>query len=74
MVAHQSLVYLWQASMLVFDTMGLSGVAQRYLTALAFLTSAGNAFTVTVPGHGSFAGTTVSQYLTKRPLPVTVDA
>ena len=74
MVAQQSLVYLWQASVLVFDTMGLSGVAQRYLTALAFLTSAGNAFTVTVPGHGSFAGTTVSQYLTKRPLPVTVDA
>ena len=56
------------------DNMGFTGVAQRYLTAFAVLASAGSASTVTLPGYGSFSGTTVSQYLTKRPLPATVDA
>ncbi|KAF3009529.1 hypothetical protein E8E13_004713 [Curvularia kusanoi] len=54
--------------------MGLTDIAQRYIPVLAVLTSAGSASIVTVPGHGSFAGTTVSQYLTQRPLPATVDA
>ena len=61
-------------SIYYLDNMGFTGVAQRYLAALAVLTSAGSASTVTLPGYGSFAGTTISQYLTKRPLPATVDA
>ena len=54
--------------------MGLTGIAQHYFTAFAVLLSAGSASTVTLPGYGSFTGTTVSQYLTKRPLPETVDS
>lgn len=69
-----SLATLWSVTDFSLDSMGLAGVAQRYLTALAVFTSAGSASIVTLPGHGSFAGTTVSQYLTKRPLPATVDA
>ncbi|XPT03531.1 hypothetical protein M3J09_012622 [Ascochyta lentis] len=65
---------LLQCSVLQLDVMGLANVAQRYLTAFAVLTTAGSASTVSLPGYGSFAGTTVSQYLTKRPLPATVDA
>lgn len=57
-----------------FDKMGLLGIAQRYLTVFAVFTSAGSASTISLPGYGNFAGTTVSQYLTKRPLPATVDA
>lgn len=60
--------------LLYLDNMGLAGVTQRYLAAFAILTGAGSASTITLPGYGSFAGTTVSQYLTKRPLPATVDA
>lgn len=74
MLDYQSLASFWKASVLCLDIMGLIDVAQRYLTALAFFTSAGTASIVTVPGHGSFAGTSVSEYLTKRPLPATVDA
>jgi acetylcholinesterase len=54
--------------------MGLTSVAQRYLTTLAILATTGSASTVTLPGYGSFTGTTVSQYLTERPLPASVDA
>lgn len=56
------------------DIMGITGVAQRYLAAFAIFTSAGSASVVTLPGYGSFAGTSVSQYLTKRALPESVDA
>lgn len=65
---------LLQASTYCCENMGLAGVAQRYLTAFAVLTSAGSASTVTLPGYGSFAGTSVDQYLTKRTLPEAVDA
>lgn len=74
MHAFSRLAILWQISSLHLDIMGLPSVAQRYLAALAVFTSVSSAFVVTLPGHGSFAGTTVSQYLTKRPLPVPVDA
>ncbi len=70
----QSPQILLQASVTHTDTMGFTGVAQRYLAAFAILTTAGSASTVTLPGYGSFAGTTVSEYLTKRALPETVDA
>ncbi|KAJ4340956.1 hypothetical protein N0V95_007358 [Ascochyta clinopodiicola] len=65
---------LLQFSSFQLDIMGLTSVAQRYLTALAVFTTAGSASTITLPGYGSFDGTTVSQYLTKRALPATVDA
>jgi acetylcholinesterase len=74
MLVPQCLEHLLRASVLHLDIMGLTSVAQRYLTAFAVLTSAGSASTVTLPGYGSFVGTTVNQYLTKRPLPATVDA
>lgn len=57
------------------DNMGFTSVARYYLMAFAIITSsAGNAYTVTLPGYGSFTGTTVSQYLTERPLPAEVHA
>lgn len=68
------LEHLLRASVLHLDIMGLGGIAQRYLTAFAVLTGAGSASTVTLPGYGSFVGTTIGEYLTKRPLPATVDA
>lgn len=74
MLVSQFLESLLQSSVLHLDIMGLTIVAQRCLTAFAVLAGAGSASTVTLPGYGSFTGTTVSQYLTKRPLPATVDA
>lgn len=65
---------LLQASVFYLDMMGLTGITQRYLAAFAVLTSASGASTVKLPGYGSFAGTTVSEYLTKRALPKPVDA
>jgi acetylcholinesterase len=52
------------------------GFLNSYLAAFTVLTSLTNArdTTVTLSGYGSFVGTTVSQYLTKRPLPAPVDA
>lgn len=55
-------------------------MAQRILTTFTLLTSLSsvtaisNSSTVTLPGYGSFIGTTVSQTLTKKPLPKPVDA
>lgn len=69
-----SLENLSRSSLLRFGIMGLTAAAQRYLAAFAVLTNAGSASTITLPGYGSFAGTTVNQYLTKRPLPATVEA
>lgn len=74
MLAFPILDSLFQVSNFYLEIMGFTGVAQRYLTAFTVLTSAGSASTVTLPGYGSFAGTTVSQYLTKRALPEPVDA
>ncbi|EKG16480.1 Carboxylesterase type B [Macrophomina phaseolina MS6] len=57
--------------------MGLFGAFQRYLTTFAVLTSLSAAEIapgVTLPGYGSFVGTSVSQTLTKKPLPATVNA
>ncbi|KAF1849099.1 alpha/beta-hydrolase [Cucurbitaria berberidis CBS 394.84] len=57
--------------------MGLPGAIQRSLTALAILTSltsVGASLQVTLPGYGSFVGTTVTQTLTKQLLPATVNA
>lgn len=59
------------------DAMGLFGAFQRYLTTFAVLTSLSAAEIapgVTLPGYGSFVGTSVSQTLTKKPLPATVNA
>jgi acetylcholinesterase len=61
---------------LLSTSTNVMGFLNSYLatfTALASLTVAGNT-TVTLPGHGSFAGTTINHYLTKRLLPVPVDA
>jgi acetylcholinesterase len=63
----------WSSSHYIIN-MGFAGIAQHYLAAFAILANAGSASTVILPGYGSFIGTTVSQYLTKRPLPATVDA
>ncbi|KAH6639061.1 acetylcholinesterase precursor [Boeremia exigua] len=74
MLVLHNLQSLLRTSTLYSDIMGLTGVAQRYLATFAVLTGAGSASTVTLPGYGSFAGTTVSEYLTKRALPAAVDA
>ena len=58
--------------------MGHTSMAQRLLTTFAVLTSVTATYNtssqVTLPGYGTFAGTTVSQTLTKKPLPRAVDA
>jgi hypothetical protein len=60
--------------------MGQHNMAQRLLTTVTLLTSLSgvsasyNTSEVTLPGYGTFLGTTVSQTLTKKPLPRTVDA
>jgi carboxylesterase type B len=60
--------------------MGQSTMAQRLLTTFTLLTSlsgvtaTSNTSTVTLPGYGTFLGTTVSQTLTKKSLPRPVDA
>jgi len=62
--------------------MGHTSMAQRLLTSLALLTTSVSSVTatyntssaVTLPGYGTFVGTTVSQTLTKKPLPRAVDA
>lgn len=50
---------------------------QRTLATLVWLSSLAStqgASSVTLPGYGSFVGTTISQTLTKKPLPQPVDA
>ncbi|EOD44483.1 putative para-nitrobenzyl esterase protein [Neofusicoccum parvum UCRNP2] len=57
--------------------MGLLGAVQHYFAAFAVLSTLSAAEIapgVTLPGYGSFSGTTVSQTLTKKPLPATVNA
>ncbi|CAN9141115.1 hypothetical protein AA0119_g3025 [Alternaria tenuissima] len=60
--------------------MGQHNMAQRLLTTVTLLTSLSgvsasyNTSEVTLPGYGTFLGTTVSQTLTKKPLPRAVDA
>jgi acetylcholinesterase len=57
--------------------MGLLGACQRLALASAVLSNlpATNAIeAVTLPGYGSFVGTTVNQTLTKKALPAPVDA
>jgi acetylcholinesterase len=61
---------------LLSTSTNIMGFLNSYLatfTALASLSIAGNT-TVTLPGYGSFAGTTISRYLTNRLLPAPVDA
>ncbi|OJD30584.1 para-nitrobenzyl esterase [Diplodia corticola] len=54
---------------------GFVRTAQHYLAAFAAFSSLSAAApAVTLPGYGSFVGTTVAQTLTKKPLPATVDA
>lgn len=55
------------------NAMGFLSSYLATFTALASLAAAGNT-TVTLPGYGSFSGTTINHYLTKRPLPAPVDA
>jgi acetylcholinesterase len=57
--------------------MGLLGACQRLALASAVLSSLPSTHAieaVTLPGYGSFAGTTVNQTLTKKALPAPVDA
>jgi len=62
--------------------MGHTSMAQRLLTSFALLTTGVSSVSaayntssaVTLPGYGTFVGTTVSQTLTKKPLPRAVDA
>ena len=62
--------------------MGHTSMAQRLLTSFALLTTSVSSVSaayntssvVTLPGYGTFVGTTVSQTLTKKPLPRAVDA
>ncbi|GME29227.1 Carboxylesterase type B [Neofusicoccum parvum] len=57
--------------------MGLLSAVQHYFAAFAVLSTLSAAEIapgVTLPGYGSFSGTTVSQTLTKKPLPATVNA
>ncbi|KAF2644006.1 alpha/beta-hydrolase [Massarina eburnea CBS 473.64] len=59
------------------DAMGLTGLVQRFVAAFAVLTTLSSteaAHSVTLSGYGSFVGTTISQTLTKKSLPATVDA
>lgn len=59
---------------------GHSNMVQRVISVLAVVTSLSGVTAtygtseVTLPGYGSFVGTTVSQTLTKKPLPAPVDA
>lgn len=54
---------------------GLVRTAQHYLAAFAAFSAVSSAAPgVTLPGYGSFVGTTVGQTLTKKPLPAAVDA
>jgi acetylcholinesterase len=61
--------------------MGPTSMAQRLLTTFTLLASLSSVIAtystsseVTLPGYGTFLGTTVSQTLTKKPLPRSVDA
>jgi acetylcholinesterase len=62
------------------DAMSPFNMVQRVLSAFTVLTSLASATAthsgheVTLPGYGSFIGTTINQTLTKKSLPVTVDA
>jgi hypothetical protein len=60
--------------------MGQVNMTQRLLTTFALLTSLSSVIAtnktseITLPGYGTFLGTTVSQTLTRKPLPRPVDA
>jgi acetylcholinesterase len=60
--------------------MGSLHIVQRVITTFTVLTSLSSVTAtystseVTLPGYGSFVGTSISQTLTKKPLPETVDA
>ncbi|KAF1962371.1 acetylcholinesterase precursor [Byssothecium circinans] len=73
--------FLDTAALLSFsDAMGISCLVQRFVGALAVFSAlpfnlVGHGVSrVTLSGYGSFVGTTISQTLTKNPLPATVDA
>lgn len=64
-------------SQLYVSVMTRLTMAQKTLTTLVWLSSVAStqaAPQVTLPGYGSFVGTTISQTLTKKPLPKPVDA
>ncbi|KAI8939169.1 hypothetical protein NX059_005001 [Plenodomus lindquistii] len=54
--------------------MGIFNAAQRVLATLAICTSVQASHEVLLPGYGRFVGTTISQTLTNKSLPATVDA
>ncbi|KAL1646098.1 hypothetical protein SLS58_003518 [Diplodia intermedia] len=63
------------AERLASNMPGFVRTAQHYLAAFATFSSLSAATPgVTLPGYGSFVGTTVGQTLTKKPLPAAVDA
>lgn len=69
----------WGIVLVVLDhsKMALLATCQRLALASAVISTfpiASTANTVTLPGYGSFVGTTVNQTLTKKPLPAPVDA
>lgn len=64
-------------SQLYVDAMARFNAVQKAVTALALLhnvAATSSASQVTLPGYGSFVGTTVSETLTRKPLPKPVDA
>lgn len=64
---------IWSTSQHLVN-MNFANLARHCLAAFTIFTTTGSASTVTLPDYGNFVGTTVSQYLTKRPLPAPVDA
>ncbi|KAI0584564.1 PnbA Carboxylesterase type B [Pyrenophora tritici-repentis] len=75
---HESIVPSLQSYV---GAMGHSNMVQRVISTLAVVATSFSGVTatygtsaVTLPGYGSFVGTTVSQTLTKKPLPAPVDA
>jgi len=74
---HESIVSSLQSYV---GAMAHLNMIQRVISTLALLSSLSEVTAtygtskVTLPGYGSFVGTTVSQTLTKKPLPAPVDA
>ncbi|KAF2853737.1 alpha/beta-hydrolase [Plenodomus tracheiphilus IPT5] len=54
--------------------MGIFNTAQRVVAALAICNGVQASHEVSLPGYGRFVGTTISQTLTNKALPATVDA
>lgn len=64
-------------SQLYIGAMARFNTVQKALTTLALLNNVAATYSssqVTLPGYGSFVGTTISETLTKKPLPKPVDA